>query len=182
MDGTALHALVLARNGGASPPNSAYGTVDPTNWNIVNFQLDDMVTPWTDPTQLADVEQFQNDLAVFTEWSYVDEKKTFVIAPIPTCDGDPLNLTNTTAVGALQIAEGQASAISASYGVGAVSSAEAAGHMGADCRTPDAYILNLQTTRIASDIAARWNLVLHPLCVASNNQAGCVQTNAASAT
>jgi hypothetical protein len=176
MDGTALHQIVMARNGGASPANSLYGTVDPTNWNIVNFQLDDMVTPWTDPTQQASVAQFQSDLAVFTQWSYVDGKKTFVVVPIPTCDGDPLNYTNTTAAGALLVAEGQASAISASFQVGAVTTAEAAGHMGADCRTPDTYISNLRTQRIASDIAARWNLYLHPLCIASNNQAGCVAT------
>lgn len=177
LDGTALHALVMARNGGASPANSLYGMVDPTNWNIVNFELNDMVTPWTDPTQQAAVAQFQNDLAVFTQWSYVDGKKTFVVAPIPTCDGDPLNYTNTTAAGALLVAEGQASAISASFQVGAVTGVEAAGHMGTDCRTPDTYITNLRTQRIASDIAARWNLYLHPLCAASNNQAGCVATH-----
>jgi hypothetical protein len=176
MDGTALHQIVMARNGGASPANSLYGTVDPTNWNIVNFQLDDMVTPWTDPTQQAAVAQFQSDLAVFTQWSYVDGKKTFVVVPIPTCDGDPLNYTNTTAAGALLVAEGQAGAVSLSFEVGSVTAIEAAGHMGSDCRTPDAYILNLRTQRIASDVAARWNLYLHPLCAASNNQAGCVAT------
>lgn len=176
MDGTALHQIVMARNGGASPANSLYGMVDPTNWNIVNFQLTDMVTPWTDPTQQAAVAQFQSDLAVFTQWSYVDGKKTFVVVPIPTCDGDPLNYTNTTAAGALLVAENQASAIAASFQVGAVTTAEAAGHMGADCRTPDTYISNLRTQRIASDIATRWNLYLHPLCIASNNQAGCVAT------
>ncbi|WP_075358922.1 hypothetical protein [Caballeronia sordidicola] len=176
IDGTTLHQIVLARNGGNSPDNSLYGTVDPTDWNIVNFQLDDMVTPWTDPTQQAAVAQFQNDLAVYTQWAYVDRKSTFVVAPIPTCDGDPANPTNTTAVGALQVAEGQAAAISISYSIGHVQASEVVGHMGDDCRTPDAYILNLRTQRIVSDIVTQWNNTMHPLCAASNNQAGCIPT------
>jgi hypothetical protein len=30
------------------------------------------------------------------------------------------------------------------------------GHMGADCRTPDAYILNQRTQTVADDIASRY--------------------------
>lgn len=164
MDATGLHAAVQAINGGASPPASAYGTVDPTNWNIVNFTFDDMVTTMDSPTQQAAQASYANDLAVFTEDAYVSGVKTFVVAPIPTCNAAA---TDTASFG-LSNAQAQASVISLSFPVGVIQASEAAGHMGADCMTPDAYILNLQTTRIASDIAGRWNLTIHPTTPAAS--------------
>lgn len=165
MDATGLHAAVMAVNGGASPPASAYGTVDPTNWNIVNFTFDDMVTTMDSPMQLAAQTQFENDLTVFTQDGYVAGMKTFDVVPIPTCDA-AANLTAASGLSyAIEVAEGN----SLSFPVGAIQPSEAAGHMGADCRTPDAYILNLQTTRIASDIATRWNLVIHPTTPAAGS-------------
>jgi hypothetical protein len=170
MDGTALHALIMATDNGASPPQSAYGTVDPTNWNIVNFTFDDMVTTMDSPAQQAAATQFTQDITVFTQRGYVAGMKTFIVQPIPTCNA-PSNFTAAYGLVQAESANG-----SLAFPVGSVTAAEAAGHMGSDCMTPDTYITNLRTQRIASDIAARWNLYLHPLCAASNNQAGCVAT------
>jgi hypothetical protein len=158
MDGTALHALIMATDNGASPPQSAYGTIDPTNWNIVNFTFDDMVSTMDVPAQQTAATQFTQDLSVFTQRGYVAGMKTFVVQPIPTCDA----ATNFTAAYGLVQAEVSASAISMSFPVGTILASEAAGHMGTDCRTPDTYILNLRTQRVASDIAARWNLTINP--------------------
>jgi hypothetical protein len=154
MDGTALHALIMATDNGASPPASAYGTVDPTSYNIVNFVFPDMVTTMDDPAQGVEEAQFTHDLTVFTQRGYVAGMKTFVVQPIPTCNG----AWNLTAANGLSQAEAVSSGQSLSFPVGIIQASESAGHMGADCLTPDAYITNLRTQRIAADITTTWNL------------------------
>jgi len=158
MDGTALHALIMGTDNGASPPQSAYGTVDPTNWNIVNFTFDDMVTTMDSPAQQAAQTQFVQDLTVFTQRGYVAGMKTFVVQPIPTCNA----AASFTAAYGLANAENTASINSMSFPVGIIQASETVGHMGADCMTPDAYILNLRTQRVATDIATMWNLQTSP--------------------
>lgn len=152
MDGTALHALIMATDNGASPPQSAYGTIDPTSYNIVNFTFPDMVTTMDNLSQQEESVQFVQDLTVFTQRGYVAGMKTFVVMPIPTCNAD----SNMTAAGGLALAIGGSRSLN--FPVGNITGAEAAGHMGADCMTPDAYITNLRIQRVASDITTLWNL------------------------
>ncbi|WP_158933773.1 hypothetical protein [Burkholderia sp. S171] len=156
MDGTALHALIMATDNGASPPQSAYGTVDPTNWNIVNFTFPDMVTTMDVLSQQEESVQFVQDLTVFTQRGYVAGMETFVVMPIPTCNAS----STMTAAGGLALAIGGSRSLN--FPVGNITPAEAAGHMGTDCLTPDTYITNLRTQRVASDITTLWNLRINP--------------------
>jgi hypothetical protein len=156
MDGTALHALIMATDNGASPPQSAYGTIDPTSYNIVNFTFPDMVTTMDVLAQQEESVQFVQDLTVFTQRGYVAGMKTFVVMPVPTCNAS----STMTAAGGLALAIGGSR--SPNFPVGNVTPAEAAGHMGADCMTPDAYITNLRIQRVASDITNLWNLQIAP--------------------
>jgi hypothetical protein len=152
MDGTTLHAIVMGENNGLPPTPDQFGK-DPSEWLIVNFQLDDMVTPWTDTNQQAAVSQFANDLAVFVNRAHVSGKQVFVVAPIQPCASIP----TSDIVYGLYSAITQAGNSALMYTVGGLSNTlSTSDHMGADCRTPDTYLLNLRTTAVATDIAARY--------------------------
>jgi hypothetical protein len=163
MDGTTLHEIVIGENNGLPPTPDQFKT-DPSEWLILNFALDDMVTPASDANQLAAVSQFAQDLSVFTQRAAVSGKRVFVVMAIPTCDvpnqnsaADGLNqgilkagqTSNLTPVGTLPF-QGVFDAN------GNIVNQTVLGHMGADCRTPDASILNQRTQAIADDIASRY--------------------------
>lgn len=153
MDGTTLHAIVMGEDNGLPPTADQFGA-DPSEWLIVNFQLDDMVTPWTDPSQQAAVTQFASDLAVFVNRAHVSGKQVFVVAPILPC----ANIGSSDIVYGLESALVQAGNQALMFTVGALSNTlSTPDHMGADCRTPDTYMLNLRTQQVASDIADRYN-------------------------
>lgn len=152
MDGTALHAVVMGTDNGVPPPNASL-TVLPDTWLVVNFVLDDMVTPASDPTQAAAIAQFQTDMTTFIQQAHLAGKQTLIVVPIPTCDAP--GQTNATA--ALTQAESNAGANAVGYFVGGLPQDYQVGHMGADCMTPDAYILAAQMKGIAYSIAFRYN-------------------------
>jgi len=159
MDGTTLHQIVMGENNGLPPTPDQFKT-DPSEYLIVNFQLDDMVTPQTDPVQAAAVQQFIQDLTVFAQRAAVSGKLVYAVAPIQTCDG----------VGspsyALDYAITQAGQKTLINKIGEIPFGVAFGpdgapipnpdlaHLGADCRTPDVYLLNMRTNAIADYIAA----------------------------
>ncbi|MFM0192430.1 hypothetical protein PQQ65_05010 [Paraburkholderia strydomiana] len=159
MDGTTLHQIVMGENNGLPPTPDQFKT-DPSGYLIVNFQLDDMVTPWSDPTQVAAVQQFVQDLIVFSQRASVSGKLVYAVAPIQTCD------SSGGAAYALQSAIIQASQKTLIGQIGAIPFNVAFGpdgkplpspelvHLGADCRTPDAYLLDMRTNAIADYIAA----------------------------
>jgi hypothetical protein len=162
MDGTTLHQIVMGENNGLPPTPDQFKT-DPSEWLILNFSLDDMVTPANDPNQLAAITQFGQDLSVFTQRAAVSGKRVFVVMAIPTCDvpnqntaADGLNqgtikaglTSNLTPVGAIPMQ------FVVTNGVTVNQTAQQ--HMGADCRTPDTYILNQRTQAVADDIASRY--------------------------
>ncbi|RQM48632.1 hypothetical protein EHZ19_10525 [Paraburkholderia bannensis] len=161
VDGTALHQIVTTEYNGKSPTADQFKT-DPSSWLIVNFQLDDMVTPMSDPAQQAALQQFTADLLVFSQWAAVEGKAVFVVQPIPTCDAV------FSASAALYSAEWSALSAGAPIRfmgeVGASFSFDQNGnavpdagtdlsHYGADCRTPDAYLQNKQIDSMADTIA-----------------------------
>lgn len=166
MDGTTLHAIVMGENNGLPPTPDQFGK-DPSEWLIVNFTLDDMVSTIDVPSQAAALAQFQQDLTVFIQRGHVSGKNTFVVTPIQSCDGSPSGFSATEG---LRNAENQASYAAFAFITGLGSGPIVVGpdgknvdtltqgHMGADCRTPDAYLLNLQTQAIATDIAGRLKL------------------------
>ncbi|TDY23940.1 hypothetical protein B0G81_4342 [Paraburkholderia sp. BL6665CI2N2] len=162
MDGTTLHQIVMGQNNGLPPTPDQFKT-DPSEWMVVNFQLDDMVTPASDPAQQAALKQFIQDLTVFAQRAAVSGKAVFAVNPIPTCD------TQYSAAMGLSSAMTEASNNGAplrfigEYGVAflfggpkvvAIASSPGIEHFGADCRTPDAYIQNIQIQSIADSIAA----------------------------
>lgn len=159
MDGTTLHQLVTDQYNGVAPSQSLL-TKDPSEWVIVNFQLDDMVTPDIDPAQVAATEQFTQDLLVFSQWAAVAGKRVFVIMPIITCDtfySASLGLTN-----AITNARGNGAPVTMIVAQAPGFSFDPSGnlipgqdtsHMGADCRTPDAYLQNLVVGATADMIA-----------------------------
>lgn len=161
MDGTTLHQIVMGENNGLPPTNDQF-KLEPSEWLVVNFQLDDMTTAANDPAQLAAQAQFTQDLAVFTQRAAVSGKRVFAIDSIPTCDlpnqnsaADGLNLaislarrsSNLTEVGGLAY-QGALDSNGNTY------NALTKDHLGADCRTPDAYLLNLWTQSIADNLAS----------------------------
>ncbi|MFP4889308.1 hypothetical protein [Paraburkholderia sp. EG304] len=159
MDGTTLHQIVTTEHNGIAPTADQFKT-DPSSWLVVNFQLDDMVTPASDPAQQAAMAQFSQDLLVFSQWAAVEGKAVFVVTPVFTCD------TANSASAGLWTAESNAlvngapirfigqTGVGFSFsGTGQVIPSANVAHMGADCRTPDAYVQNLQVQSVADSIA-----------------------------
>jgi hypothetical protein len=177
MDGTTLHQIVIGENNGLPPTPDQFKT-DPSEWMVVNFQLDDMATGWSDPAQTAAATQFTNDLLVFSQRAAVAGKAVFVVMPIRTCD------MKDSAVDALSYAINQAFLNGAPLrfvgATGVSFSFDSAGklidnpmtvHMGADCRTPDAYLQNLQMQSIADTIAEGYKEAASPASAASGASA-----------
>jgi hypothetical protein len=170
MDGTTLHQLIMGEDNGL-PPTPDQFTTDASSWLIANFTLDDMVTPSTDPAQQAALAQFQQDLTVFIERARTSGKMVLVVTPIQTCDySDSTSIGGTSTQSAaygLWLAEENATTnayANAPIGGlpqttevinGVLTNTFTEGHLGADCRTPDAWLQNQYVQAIARDIAAR---------------------------
>jgi hypothetical protein len=159
MDGTTLHQIVMGENNGL-PPTPDQFKMDPSEWMIVNFQLDDMTTTTLDSNQQASINQFISDLTVFSKRAAVAGKAVFAVVPIQTCDtwysaasglsnaisraqdaGAPVRLIGQVPLGITFDTSGQP-----------FPSPDLA-HLGADCRTPDAYLQNALVQSIADAIA-----------------------------
>ncbi|WP_213778890.1 hypothetical protein [Caballeronia sp. dw_276] len=160
LNGTGLHALIMGENNGLPPTDDQFKT-DQNGWLVVNFELDDMVTPMDDPKQQAALATFQQDMFTFIRRAGVTGKFVFIILPIPTCDAQT---GHSAADGLIQAISG-ATAQALAFPVGGLPSnwvvdqngvatnTFTQGHLGDDCRTPDAYLLNAWTTSIATRIA-----------------------------
>ncbi|CAB3688966.1 hypothetical protein LMG24238_03012 [Paraburkholderia sediminicola] len=163
MDGTTLHQIVIGENNGLPPTPDQFKT-DPSEWIVVNFQLDDMVSTVDVPSQAAAIQQFIQDLSVFVQRAAVSGKRVFAVQPIQTCDAKP----GASASSGLQNALTQASlksnlsiigaiSLTVAYdGTGNVIQSPDLAHLGADCRTPDAYLLNQRVQAIADSIASQY--------------------------
>jgi hypothetical protein len=160
MNGTTLHALIMGENNGLPPTQDQFKT-DPSGFIVVNFELDDMVTNKDDAAQVAAIAQFKQDLFTFIQRAHVAGKLVFVIVPIRTCD-QPFG--KSAADGVVEAAS-SAAFDAAGYAVGGLPTSVVvdangvgtdtvtAGHMGADCRTPDGYLTNMWTATIATGMA-----------------------------
>ncbi|WP_321891671.1 hypothetical protein [Paraburkholderia tropica] len=161
VDGTALHQIVTTEYNGKSPTADQFKT-DPSSWLIVNFQLDDMVTPASDPAQQAAMAQFAADLLVFAQWAAVAGKAVFVVNPILTCDtmnsaaAGLLSAEQTAFINGAPIRFMGAVASNFSFDSGGQAVPDVGtdlSHYGADCRTPDTYLQNKQVDSMADTIA-----------------------------
>jgi hypothetical protein len=163
MDGTTLHQIVMGENNGL-PPTPDHFKLDPSEWMIVNFQLDDMATSWDDPVQQAAVDQFAKDLVVFAQRAAVAGKAVFAIESIQTCDTRN-SASNALHYGGLIKAFNDGAPIriigQIPFSVGFDTNDKPLPspdlvHLGADCRTPDAYLQNLQVQSVADTIASAY--------------------------
>lgn len=160
MDGTTLHQIVMGENNGLPPTPDQFKS-DPSEWIIVNFQLDDMVSRVDAPSQAAAIQQFIQDIAVFVQRAAVSGKGVYAVQPIQTCDAP----AGFSAASGLEYALTQAASKSSLNKIGAIPfgvSYDAyanpvitpdMAHLGADCRTPDVYLRNIQINSIADRIA-----------------------------
>lgn len=156
MDGTTLHQIVMGENNGLPPTPDQFGK-DPSEWMVVNFQLDDMASTVDVPSQAAAIAQFTQDLVVFVQRAAVSGKRVFAVLPIQTCDAAP----GFSAAYGLTHAINQAGNQALIDTVGGVSiNDETPDHLGADCRTPDAYLLNLRMESAADSLAAQYKAAL----------------------
>ena len=172
MDGTTLHALIMGENNGLPPTDDQF-KADPSGFVVANFVIDDMVTPSNDPNQQAALAQFQQDVYTYVQRMHVAGKLVFLIQPIQTCDVPNVANASLGALGAHSAADGVAGAISKAataaggFPVGGlpatyvtdpntyvVTNTYTEGHLGADCRTPDAWLNQQWINAIATPIAA----------------------------
>jgi hypothetical protein len=160
MDGTTLHQIVMGENNGLPPTPDQFKS-DPSEWMVVNFQLDDMATTWDDPAQQAAVTQFIQDLTVFAQRAAVAGKAVFAVVPVQTCDMQnsasaalQSALTRALVNGAPLRFIGQTGVSFSFDSLGKLIPGPNTEHMGSDCRTPDAYLQNLQVQSTADTIAA----------------------------
>lgn len=167
MDGTTLHQIVMGENGGLPPTPDQFKT-EPSEWIVVNFQLDDMVTKADDPAQLAAQAQFSQDLAIFTQRANVAGKRVFAVMAIPTCDFPNQNSAADGLNHAIDNAQLSSSVTPVAptpfYGKqdanGDAVNTFLTDHMGADCRTPDAYMQNYHIQQIADSLASMYKASL----------------------
>ncbi|HDR9185564.1 TPA: hypothetical protein QDB06_006215 [Burkholderia vietnamiensis] len=156
IDGTTLHQLVMAVNNGVGPTQDemdhAQLPVAPSEWVVLNFQLDDMQTGRNDPAQVAAIEQFRKDLVVFQNRLYLEGKQIYKVLPIRTCE---LPLGQTAADG---LADLLASVPGNGYLLGLVDAPDKS-HMGADCRTPDQATQDAHLTAIVTRVVDSYNAV-----------------------
>ncbi len=163
MDGTTLHQIVMGENNGLPPTPDQFKT-DPSEWMIVNFQLDDMVSRADSPGQGEAAEQFARDLAVFVQRAAVAGKRVSAVMPMMTCDA-PTGFTAANALIAALTMAANNSSLGIVGGIGSplcdvdrdgkVTPGIDFEHLGADLRTPDAYLLNEQIQSIANAIAPK---------------------------
>lgn len=173
MDGTTLHQIVMGENNGLPPTPDQFKT-DPSEWMIVNFQLDDMTTPASDPSQQAAINQFIQDLTVFSQRAAVVGKAVFAVARIQTCDSQYSASFGVSNAFARALGNGAPIRIigqiplSVAFDTSgnAVPSPDLV-HLGADCRTPDAYLLNERVQAVADSIAAGYKEAATPAGAAS---------------
>nr|KUY60098.1 hypothetical protein WG70_06945 [Burkholderia oklahomensis EO147] len=156
IDGTTLHQIVMSVNDGVGPTDEELRNVKlptvPSEWVIINFQLDDMQTGRYDPAQIAAMAQFRKDLVVFQDRIYLEGKSLYKVLPIRTCD---LPAGQTAADGLIDIL---ASVPGSGYLMG-LDYAPDKSHMGGDCRTPDQATKDAYLNAIVAPIVASYNAV-----------------------
>lgn len=153
---TTLHALIIGTDAGL-PPTPDQFKLDPSEWMIVNFELDDMTLDANDPVQQAASTQFRADLDIFIQRAFVAGKQPFIVLPFPTCDR-PVGSTSADSLvdAELQVGGGRAFPVGAYSNIIALPDWKT--RMGADCRTPDADLINMRTNAVADQMAARFAL------------------------
>lgn len=156
IDGTTLHQLVMAVNNGVGPTQNemdhAKLPMAPSEWVVLNFQLDDMQTGRNDPAQAAAIEQFRKDITVFQNRLYLEGKQIYTVLPIRTCE---LPAGQTAADGLSDALRG---APGSSYLLGLRDAPDRL-HMGPDCRTPDQATLDAHMDAIVTPVVASYNAV-----------------------
>ncbi|MDA0560310.1 hypothetical protein [Burkholderia pseudomallei] len=195
IDGTALHQLVMAENGGIPPTGDELdrATTDISEWALVNFQLDDMSGYIDTPAREAAVAQFARDLAIYTAREYMKGRVVFAALPIVSCapsktipvtDSSGSSSVKTVHTASHELDYAIASkakyetTVSGPNGVarwdvrlfqtigGARPTAE---HMGGDCNTPDKETRDAYIAAIADPLVERYKIALDTIDKCKHN-------------
>ncbi|OLL30458.1 hypothetical protein BTH42_17040 [Burkholderia sp. SRS-W-2-2016] len=162
MDGTTLHQIVTGENKTLPPTNDQFKS-DPGDWIVVNFDLDDMWTPASDPAQQAALDQFVQDLTVFAQRAALAGKPVFAVMPIRTCEtedsasvGLAAALTRAQSNGAPVQLIGQIPQSFTFDSSGKAVSSPDVTHLAPNCASPDNYLQTERVQSAADSLAARY--------------------------
>ncbi|KVK77796.1 hypothetical protein [Burkholderia sp. MSMB1498] len=177
IDGTALHQLVQAENGGVGPSRDEVlkANVNVSEWVLMNFQLDDMAGYVDTPEKRAAVSQFQRDLEIYAAREYLKGRVVHAVLPIVSCQ--PVKVERYTDDTGVVRERSYRTASSELYGavyaaslndivgfrtVGGQRDSDPA-HMGADCSTPDQIAQDAQINSIVDPLTINYKAALETI-------------------
>ena len=183
IDGTALHQLVQAENGGVGPTQEdvTKANVNISEWVLMNFQLDDMTGYVDTPEKRAVVDQFQSDLQIYAAREYLKGRVVHAVLPIVSCQ--PARTERVTDVSGgvtvkeyLPASRELYAAINAASSRGVVGFRTVGGlwqsdpaHMGADCSTPDQATQDAQINNIVDPMTINYKAALETIDQCKHN-------------
>ncbi|AIP66677.1 hypothetical protein [Burkholderia thailandensis] len=183
VDGTALHQLVMAENGGVGPTRDEIynANINISEWVLINFEFDDMTGYIDTPEKQAAVDQFQRDLAVYGAREYLKGRVVHAVLPIVSCKPERVERYADAAGYVherryLTASQALSGAISFASRSGAVSFLTVGGiyksdsaHMGADCSTPDQFAQDEQISRIVDPLVINYRTALDTIDKCKHN-------------
>ncbi|WP_009928131.1 hypothetical protein [Burkholderia pseudomallei] len=183
VDGTALHQLVMAENGGVGPTHDEVfnANINVSEWVLMNFEFDDMTGYIDTPEKQAAVDQFKQDLAVYGAREYMKGRVVHAVLPIVSCQPERVERFTDAAGFAHERRYPTASralygAINSASRSGAVSFLTVGGvyqsnpgHMGDDCSTPDQSAQDEQISRIVDPLMINYHTALDTIDKCKHN-------------
>ncbi|MDR6500299.1 hypothetical protein J2785_003455 [Burkholderia ambifaria] len=183
IDGTALHQLVQAENGGVGPSRDDVlkANVNISEWVLMHFQLDDMTGYVDTPEKRAAVSQFQSDLQIYAAREYLKGRVVHAVLPIVSCQ--PAKVERYTDDTGVVRERSYRTASSELYGavyaaslndivgfrtVGGQRESDPA-HMGADCSTPDQAAQDAQINSIVDPLTINYRVALETIDQCKHN-------------
>ncbi|MGN7985127.1 hypothetical protein [Burkholderia sp. 22313] len=183
IDGSTLHQLVQAENGGVGPTQADVinANTNITEWVLMNFQLDDMTGYVDTPEKRAAVDQFQSDLQIYAAREYLKGRVVHAVLPIVSCQPSQTERV-VDANGGVTVQEHFTAsrelygAINAASSRGVVGFRTVGGlwqsdpaHMGADCSTPDQATQDAQIDSIVEPLTINYKAALETIDQCKHN-------------
>lgn len=183
IDGTTLHQLVQAENGGVGPTQADVmnANINISEWVLMNFQLDDMTGYVDTPEKYAAVDQFRSDLQIYAAREYLKGRVVHAVLPIVSCapvrtervtgaSGSTFDQVYFPASRELYAAINMASTggVVGFRTVGGLWQSDPA-HMGADCSTPDQVAQDAQINSIVDPLTINYKAALETINLCKHN-------------
>ncbi len=183
IDGTTLHQLVQAENGGVGPTQADVinAKTNISEWVLMNFQLDDMTGYVDTPEKIAAVDQFRSDLQIYAAREYLKGRVVHAVLPIVSCapvrteritgeSGSTFDQVYFSASRELYTAINMASTggVVGFRTVGGLWQSDPA-HMGADCSTPDQVAQDAQINSIVDPLTINYKAALETIDQCKHN-------------